>query len=335
MQGLQNLGATCAVNSLIQIICRTDYLRDIILNSEVSPDTLTAELKEILHMMHHGNHHVSPGKFLTHLYRHFDGIFRRGEQMDIGELWMFLFDRLASELAHHSTEVDDNIRTVDLDTYNNAMMASDPDLQKHCLVTMNRFNNNKTSAWLDTSQGIMLNIIKCNKCTNIVYNFEPFISIAVDIPEDDDLHTIAEMFRNYLKAQICDEHWKCDKCNQSTSYTKQLKIWKMPNVLIFIIKRFANMHMKNTKPIIINKSICVKKGSILNDMSKDYNYKCTAMGYHLGGLYGGHYFSICNLPDDKYVLYDDLNVNIISDEKINGIFDCNKDAYMLVYTLVP
>lgn len=340
MQGLQNLGSTCAVNSLIQIICRTAYLRDIILNGEIPANTLSSELKEILHMMHTGNHHVSPGKFLSHLYRHFDGIFSRGEQMDIGELWMFMFDRLATELAHDTITTSSDasattVKLVHLDTYDNAKMASDTDLQNHCMITMKKFNNNKTSIWLNTSQGIMLNILRCNQCNHIAYNFEPFISIPVDIPEDDQTHTLAAMFRNYLKPQNSEESnecWNCEHCKKSTSYTKSMKIWKMPKVLIFIVKRFASQHMKNSKHISINKTISVKKGSILSDMSQDYEYNCTAMGYHFGGLFGGHYCAICK-TDDKYVLYDDLSVNVINDEQIKNIFDNNKDAYMLVYTL--
>jgi len=49
MQGLENIGSTCAINSLIQIICRNTYLRDTILSYELSDDTLTNNLKEILY----------------------------------------------------------------------------------------------------------------------------------------------------------------------------------------------------------------------------------------------------------------------------------------------
>jgi hypothetical protein len=55
MQGLDNLGSTCAINSLIQIICRTDNLRNIILNSNIEENTLTNHLKEILDIMYNQN----------------------------------------------------------------------------------------------------------------------------------------------------------------------------------------------------------------------------------------------------------------------------------------
>jgi hypothetical protein len=48
MQGLANLGFTCAINSLIQIICRNDIMRNIILNYDIDNDSLLHNLKEII-----------------------------------------------------------------------------------------------------------------------------------------------------------------------------------------------------------------------------------------------------------------------------------------------
>ena len=51
MQGLQNLGNTCAINTLIQIICRNSFLRNSILNVDISNNTLAIELKEIIDLV--------------------------------------------------------------------------------------------------------------------------------------------------------------------------------------------------------------------------------------------------------------------------------------------
>ena len=52
MQGLENLGSTCAINSLVQIICRNNYLRNIILEYDLKKDGIADNLKEILVLMH-------------------------------------------------------------------------------------------------------------------------------------------------------------------------------------------------------------------------------------------------------------------------------------------
>lgn len=336
MQGLQNLGSTCAINSLIQIICRTEHLRNVILNQDIqSSDTLTYQLKEILTMMHCENHSLSPKKFVGYIFKHFDGIFRQGEQLDVGELWMFLFDKIATEcgidtpIFIHNTSYEISLKDLE---HTNVNIARCSELFDRCETTIHRINNNKTSLWLQSCQGIMMGMIQCSECHSILYNFEPFTSIPLDIPDTDMKPSVATMFRNYLQPQVSEGDWKCEKCNKNTSYTKILKIWKMPPVLMFVIKRFINIHQKNTRPIKVNTKICIKQGSIISSMDQDYTYKCTAMALHYGSLSGGHYCALCQ-SNNQFVLYDDLNMSLISQENMQKSFDNNTEGYMLVYTL--
>jgi ubiquitin C-terminal hydrolase len=103
MQGIENLGSTCAINSLIQIISRNDILRNIMLNNEFANDTISGQLKEIIDLMYVRNNSIIPRKFLNTLYSVFQGIFYHGEQIDIGELWTFLSDKITEEITDTST----------------------------------------------------------------------------------------------------------------------------------------------------------------------------------------------------------------------------------------
>ena len=98
MRGLFNLGFTCAINSLIQIMCRNDLMRNIILNCDLEDDTLISNLKEVIILMYINNKAVSPKKFVANIYSKFEGIFNYGEQLDITELWIFMNQKIISEL---------------------------------------------------------------------------------------------------------------------------------------------------------------------------------------------------------------------------------------------
>jgi len=333
MQGLQNIGSTCAINSLVQIICRTKALRDILLNCEKIPDnTFAHELYDIIDNMYNKNNSLCPNKFVKKFFKTFDGIFRFGEQMDISELWIFLFNKLSTELGTDALPPNIDNLNVKMKNIDNVSLCQSKDLIKLCDNKVLTINEKKTSKWCDSATGILLKILKCNKCNNHIYNFEPFISIHLDIPEEPKLHSLASMFRQFLNPQTHKDDWKCEMCNDKTEYTQVVKIWRLPPVLVFIVNRFGNSFMKNTKPISINTELSIKKGTVITNMNNDMNYSCNAFGMHYGNMSGGHYCALCK-TDDKYILYDDLNIHEVNEQDIKKIYGCNKDAYMIVYSL--
>jgi ubiquitin C-terminal hydrolase len=336
MQGLENLGSTCAINSLIQIICKNNYLRDVILESNTPENSLSYELKEILDLMHNKGHSVKPSRFISKFYILFGNIFNKGEQIDISELWLFLFQKISEEISIDNNIKYKNIKISDSILYNNEELSYNKTFIDNCNYSINSFNNNKIGKVFDTSQGILLNIIKCKNCNNIIYNFEPFITIELDIASyNNDVPRINKLFRNFLNPQECN-NWNCDKCNTYTEYTKSIKIWKLPKVLFFVLKRFANATTKNNNPVNINKNLLIKRGSVISDIYNNYNYNLSSIGMHSGNLNSGHYFAVCNIEDgekNKHCIFDDINISIINGEHYDRLLENSRDAYMIVYSL--
>ena len=77
MEGLTNLGATCAINSLIQMLYRNERFKQLILSSTVPENTITFELKDLFNVLDTYKNNVTPNRFIAHFYNVFNGIFRK------------------------------------------------------------------------------------------------------------------------------------------------------------------------------------------------------------------------------------------------------------------
>ena len=325
MQGLQNLGNTCAINTLIQIICRNSFLRNSILNVDISNNTLAIELKEILNIMYIDNNSLSPNKFVKNLFDNLK-VFNLGEQLDLTELWLLLFEKITNEIS-------DYIPKIKYEKYFDNLKITDKEINIKADYIINNFNDNKNSLWLQNVQGVILNIIECTECNNNSYNFEPFTAIQLDLKDTGESISLTSLFRDYLRHTTNKDEWKCDKCNKCTKYKKIQKLWKVPNVLVFFLKRYDNINKKNNTKIDINENINIKNGCILSNHEQEVSYNIKSIGCHIGNLDGGHYYAICkNEMDDKFIMYDDLDIKVFSNGNKNFLKNNNK-CYMIVYSL--
>lgn len=301
MEGINNLGATCAINSLIQMICRNDKLRNVILNANVNEGTLTAELKEVLHLIHNEKKSLTPNKFINNFYLIFKGIFNRFEQIDINELWLYMIDKIHEETSY-KLNIENNT-----DIYQSKI---------------NAFNNNKMSNILQLVQGSFINVITCSYCNYKSNSFEPFITLAVDIQENK---TIADLIMMSMTDEIREkDEWICDNCKGNHNYMKMKQIWKFPEILAISLNRFKDIYNKDNSDVFINEKL-----SFIIDDNNKYNYELKSLGLHYGNLNGGHYMSICEINNETFNLYNDENVNTVNKNE----FLKSNTVYLIIYQL--
>jgi ubiquitin C-terminal hydrolase len=343
MQGLANLGFTCAINSLIQIICRNDLMRDTIINYDVEEYTLLTNLKEVLVLMHVNNKSIVPKKLVAKLYSIFGNIFNYGEQIDITELWIFINQRIISEInkdvRYYNLILDfDNLKLNNKNIINGAIYDTEIDyknalVRSHFLSDKFAFgyiqhNENKVSKWQQITQGFILNITTCKKCNNSLFNFEPFYALYLNIPENSQNINIVNMIRELFIEDNYNNDWICDKCKCKTDYIKSTKIWRLPDILFVIINRFINPNIKNDMPVDINPEICFDKETVLFDSVNDKKYKLASLALHSGNASGGHYTAVRD-TNGAYLLYDDTNIS-----RADSFLEKNKNVYMLSYSLI-
>ncbi|KAL2458342.1 Ubiquitin carboxyl-terminal hydrolase 10 [Forsythia ovata] len=132
-----------------------------------------------------------------------------------------------------------------------------------------------------------------------------------------------------------DDMWYCPRCKEHRQATKKLDLWRLPDVLVFHLKRFSySRWLKNKLDTFVNfpiRNLDLSKYVKSNDASEgSHVYELYAISNHYGGLGGGHYSAYCKLVDDnRWYHFDDAHVSPVSESEIK-----TSAAYVLFYQRV-
>jgi len=89
-----------------------------------------------------------------------------------------------------------------------------------------------------------------------------------------------------------DDMWYCPGCKEHRQANKKLDLWKLPDILVFHLKRFTySRYFKNKIDTLVNFHIHDLDLSkyVKNEDGQSYLYELYAISNHYGGLGGGHY----------------------------------------------
>ncbi|KAK6646162.1 hypothetical protein PHAVU_L004601 [Phaseolus vulgaris] len=130
-----------------------------------------------------------------------------------------------------------------------------------------------------------------------------------------------------------DDMWYCPRCKEHRQATKKLDLWKLPEILVFHLKRFSySRYLKNKLDTFVNfpiHNLDLTKYVKSTD-GQSYVYDLYAISNHYGGLGGGHYTAYCKLiEDNKWCHFDDSHVSGVTEAEIKS-----SAAYVLFYQRV-
>ena len=182
-------------------------------------------------------------------------------------------------------------------------------LQVKSINTWNSYFNEKYSFIIKDFHLQAINGTSCPECKYFTTNFDPMLLITLDVNENNE--NIYDSLDDYTKIYTLDSEnlWKCDKCNKLVSCEKRNRFWKLPEILIIMIKQYNDNSKKIDK--------FVEYPMDLNMEPYCYNYKNDSLQYelqsiciHTGSLRGGHYYAYCkNILDNKWRQYNDSHVS--------------------------
>lgn len=190
------------------------------------------------------------------------------------------------------------------------------------------------SSMIDMFYGQFISTIICPDCNHGSTSFEPECCFQLPIPIKKKNHKrpidLIDCWQKFTEIETVDKDnmITCDKCKEPKKMTKQMALWKTPEILIILLKRFRTQGIHAHK---INELVTYPLELDLSDFCSSYDklqstYSLFSVCNHQGVTGGGHYFAYCKDVDGKWRKYND---SIVSDVEPKDVI--TKDAYCLFY----
>ena len=321
--GLKNLGCTCYMNSLLQILFLITSFRESILNTEsiIEEKNILFQLKYVFNSLKYNeSKYFNPIKFTENFDNEQLNI---REQMDVDEFFNLLIDKLENQL------------------------------QK---------TNNKNLIKYFFQGKIIDNLIFQEGCTHHRKNEIPYYSIQLQIKNKNNLYQSLDHFING-ELMNEENSIFCQNCNKKIPSIKYQSFKILPRILIFVLKRFEFNYNTMTKikindyyefPIqldMTNYTYDYLNNKENYDRNKNNNlYKLKGFIVHSGTCENGHYYSfIYDNNNNQWFEFNDIlvkefNIENMKKEAFGGFEyiinnntqkqekkELNKNAYLLFY----
>lgn len=308
LRGLFNLGSTCYLNVIVQIMIHNPLVRNYYMSDK--HNSQQCPIKECMS--------CEMDKLFTKVYSSDPGPL--GPTTILHSLWLNSTD-LASYGQHDAHECFISIL--------NQIHKTSPDSSATpcaCLVH-------------STFAGELQSDVQCGQCENVTSVSEMMLDISLDLRPiagaGSDM-TLLSCLRRFTQPEKTT--YKCEKCGKSSNdATKQLSVRKLPPVLCIQLKRFEHGASSSNKIETVVRfgatlnmapfsTVMARKGNTKNPGPDSmYEYDLLAVVNHEGQMDTGHYtnFARCH---DRWYRFDDEKVSRSS------LQEClRSSAYMLVY----
>jgi ubiquitin C-terminal hydrolase len=311
MIGLANLGNTCYMNSVLQML----YTLKVI-NCHEHDNPLMKSLIILFDAMETSKINLSPMSLKKNIDKYIPK-FKDKIEHDAHEFLIEIVDFLHKNFT--------NKTLIDLDKVN---QFSSKMYQDYIKSTYNSFKFET-----DISKNMYFGLTKkliCQDCEFISYKFEDFMSL--DIYPQNDNDTLNNCLNRYFETDYI--YIECENCgskDRNVEHSVQCSVNKLPKFLFIMLKRFTfskGKPSKNNNRVEIQENLDLSHYySTLNNSSTRYTLKSIIC--HQGkDLDTGHYVTLSK-NNNQWVLFNDTKVNY--DIKISQLD--RSLPYILAYRL--
>jgi ubiquitin C-terminal hydrolase len=317
MVGLVNIGNTCYLNSLLQCFRFVSKVK----NSLECPSNgpIAKAWAQLYKEMEEGKSAIMP---LTFLRLVSDVLSSQGlrinAQNDIHEVYLHIINKI---LAQSTMPTFDSTTGVAAAAATTAASAYDR-LASFCDDSWRKYFSKENCSLVDTLYGQLISQIRCESCSHIHHNYEPFPCLELPLTQPGE--SIQTLLQNLCHDELVSD-WICSECKRSVPSKKTVAFWKLPPILVLSLKRFQQLNgsfVKNSVATTIEETITIE--TLKDVYDGDSTYRLRSMAMHRGTVTGGHYYALSRV-EDKWFHFDDENVVVLNDT----VSSC--EAYLLIY----
>ncbi|XP_052182631.1 LOW QUALITY PROTEIN: ubiquitin carboxyl-terminal hydrolase 23 [Diospyros lotus] len=301
--GLENLGNTCFLNSVLQCLTYTEPLAAYLQSGKHKYSCRTAGFCALCAIQNHVSRalqltgRILAPKDLVSNLRCISRNFRNARQEDAHEYMVNLLESM------HKCCLPAGVPSESPSAYEKSLV--------HKIFG-----------------GSLRSQVKCMQCSFCSNKFDPFLDLSLEINKAESLYKAIVHFTTKEYLDGGERQYQCQKCKQKVKALKQLTIYKAPYVLTIHLKRFGAHQpgQKIDRKVQFDPTLDLKS-FVSGPYDGDLRYTLYGVLVHDGwSTHSGHYYCFVRTSSGMWYSLNDHQVRQVSEKMV-----LEQKAYMLFY----